>query len=103
MSPGVEERALTFAIHVIGRFGENTSTGSLGTLEEFVDVGDTKMDGVRPGALLCRRSSVGVCAGVARMMAPFSCTSWQRLSELRRRSINGRAVVSHSTASGTSG
>jgi hypothetical protein len=44
---------LTFAIHVIGRFGENTSTGSLGTLEEFVNARDTKMDGVRPGALQC--------------------------------------------------
>jgi hypothetical protein len=53
---------LTFAIHVIRGFSENTSTGSLGTLEKFVDARDTKMDGVRPGPLQCGWGRVGVCA-----------------------------------------
>jgi len=52
MSPWIEERALAFAIHVIGWFSENTSTGSLGTFKEDVDPRDTKRHGMRPGALL---------------------------------------------------
>ena len=63
MSPWVEERALAFAIHVIRGFSENTSTGCLGASKEFVDRRDTKCDGVRRGALLRRRSGVGVYAG----------------------------------------
>jgi len=63
MSPWVEERALSFAVHVIRGFSENTSTGCLGASKEFVDPRDTKGDGVRCGALQCRRSSVSVYAG----------------------------------------
>src|SRR5713101_3148636 len=63
MSPWVEERALAFAIHVIRGFSENTSTGCLGASKKFVDRRDTKCDGVRRGALLCRRSGVSVYAG----------------------------------------
>src|SRR4029077_6051686 len=63
MSPWVEERALAFAIHVIRWFGEYTSTGCLGASKEFLDRRDTKCDGGRPGALLCRRSGVSVYAG----------------------------------------
>src|SRR5713101_8286001 len=63
MSPWVEERALAFAIHVIRGFSENTSTGCLGASKERVDPRDTKCDGVRRGALLCRRSGVSVYAG----------------------------------------
>ena len=63
MSPWVEERALAFAIHVIRWFSEYTSTGCLGASKEFVDRRDTKCDGVRCGALLCRRSGVSVDAG----------------------------------------
>ena len=63
MSPWVEERALAFAIHVIRGFSENTSAGCLGAPKEFVDPRDTQRDGVRRGALLCRRSGVSVCAG----------------------------------------
>src|SRR5207245_7795091 len=64
MSPWVEERALAFAIHVIRGFSENTSTGCLDASKEFVDRRDTKCDGVRPRALLCRRSGVSVDAGL---------------------------------------
>jgi hypothetical protein len=46
MSPWVEERALTFAIHVIRWFCENTSTGCLGAFKEFVDAGDPKRHGL---------------------------------------------------------
>ena len=53
MSPWVEERALAFAIHVIRGFSENTSTGCLGASKEFVDLLDTKCDGVRPRTLQC--------------------------------------------------
>ena len=63
MSPWVEERALAFAIHVILRFSEDTSTGCLGAGKECVDLRDTKRDGVRPRALKCCRSGVGVSAG----------------------------------------
>src|SRR5512132_992013 len=63
MSPWVEERALAFAIHVIRWFSEYTSTGCLGACKKFVDRRDTKGDGVRRGALLCRRSGVSVYAG----------------------------------------
>ena len=93
MSPWVEERALALAIHVIRGFSENTSTGCLGASKEFVDRRDTKCDGVRRRALLCRRSGVSV-PGLATMMAPLPCKSCRRSCELRRRSVNGRAVVS---------
>jgi hypothetical protein len=63
MSPWVEERALAFAIHVIRGFSEYSSTCCLGASKEFVDRRDTKCDGVRRGALLCRRSGVSVYAG----------------------------------------
>ena len=53
MSPGVEERALAFPVHVILRLSENTSTSCLGALEQLVDFTDTKHDGVRPGGLQC--------------------------------------------------
>ncbi len=52
-APRVNERALTFAIHVIRRFCENKSTGCFGAFKELVDAGDPKQDGVRPGALQC--------------------------------------------------
>ena len=54
---------MAFAIHVIRGFSENTSTGCLGASKEFVDRRDTKCDGVRCGALLCRRSGISVYAG----------------------------------------
>ena len=55
---------MAFAIHVIRGFSENTSTGCLDASKEFVDRRDTKCDGVRPRALLCRRSGVSVDAGL---------------------------------------
>jgi hypothetical protein len=63
MSPWVEERALAFAKRLVLRFSENMSTGCLGASKEFVDRRDAKCDGVRRGALLCRRSGVSVYAG----------------------------------------
>src|SRR5437764_5717370 len=63
MSPWVEDRALAFAIHVIGGFGEYTSPGCLGAEKEYVDLRDTKQDGVRARSLQCRRSGVSVSAG----------------------------------------
>ena len=104
MSPWVEERALAFAIHVIRGFSENTSTGCLGASKEFVDLRDTKCDGVRRGALLRRRSGIRVYAGFGHDDGPVACARADtEVSELRRRTVNGRAVVSHSTASRTSG
>ena len=63
MFPWVDECALTFAIHLIRGFNENSRASSLSTLEEFVDVGHTEHNGVRSGTLKCRRSGLGVCAG----------------------------------------
>jgi len=63
MSPRVEKRALSLAIHVIGWFGENASPGCLDAFKDWIDTRDTKRDGVRSGTLQCRRSGVGVCAG----------------------------------------
>ena len=54
---------MPFAIHVIRGFSEHTSTGCLGASKEYVDPRDTKHDRVRPGALLCCGSGVGVSAG----------------------------------------
>jgi hypothetical protein len=54
---------LTFAIHVIRGFSEYVSTGCLGARKEYVDLCDSKHDGVRPGTLQCCRSSVGMSAG----------------------------------------
>ena len=75
MSPWVEERALSFAVHVIRGFSENTSTGCLGASKQFVDARDTKRDGVCPGLCSVDGASAACAPGVAMTMAPFSCTS----------------------------
>jgi hypothetical protein len=78
---------LAFAIHVIGGFSENTSTGCLGASKEFVDRRDTKCDGVRRRALLCRRSVGSVCAGFGDDEWPRCCAradnEWGNCGDVR--------------------
>jgi hypothetical protein len=88
---------------VIRGFSENTSTGCLGASKEFVDRRDTKYDGVRCGALLCRRSGVSVYSGFGDDDGPVAVQELTPILGIAETFGKWQGRCEHSTASRTSG